>query len=520
MWTGATALFAWTLRMDARYVYPHMVRASVALIVLFLLSMAAIDAFGTSRTGLIFFELVCQMNVVLTAAAGVSYFVTAVSEEKDAGTFALLQLAGVTPLAITLGKSTSRLVSSLMLMVSQVPFTFLAVTLGGIRWQQVLAAWLCLAAWMILVANMALLCSARSTTSGRAAAAAGIVLVIWFGMPSVLRTTLAAVPVIWISAGVRGTLLGLCNLMELVSPWIQLDELLNRWEDATVLGGQFWSSLLVACVCFSVSTLRLTAWTRPTEDGVSGEVDRGVRRRWPVSRCWRLPLAWRDFHFFAGGRSFFAARWIGWLLVYGMFVGVQRMELGRWQATFSGEYGWQLVLLLCGALSVECLLLATGSLHSEVRQMTQSSLAMLPFSPTRIFLEKAAGCGLSVLPTASWVGIAALLTGERLWIYLEWDAVLAWLLMLMFSTHVAALTSLYTRWAALPITLMVSFVAFFVIAGPMLLIPSTVGTLTRTHNIESSLLLAWAITIFWTWVLLVLPLQLWIRERWLIAVRT
>lgn len=357
-------------------------------------------------------------------------------------------------------------------------------------------------------------------TSARAAAAAGIVLLIWFALPSVLRSTLTAVPAGWISPGVKGTALGLCNLMELVSPWIQLDGLLNRWEEATVLGGQFWSSLLVAGLCFAVSTLRLTAWTKPTEDGVSGEVDRGIRRRWPVSRCWRLPLVWRDFHFFAGGRSFFAARWIGWLLVYGLFVGVQWMELGRWQATFSGEYGWQFVLLLVGTLSIECLLLATGSLHSEVRQMTQSSLAMLPFRPSRIFLEKAAGCGLSVLPTASWIGVAALLTGERLWVYLEWDAVLAWLLMLMFSTHVAALTSLYTRWAALPITLMVSFVAFFVIAGPMLLIPSTVGMLTRTHNIESSLLLAWGITVFWTWVLLVLPLQLWIRERWLTVVRT
>jgi hypothetical protein len=31
--------------------------------------------------------------------------------------------------------------------------------------------------------------------------------------------------------------------------------------------------------------------------------------------------------------------------------------------------------------------------------------------------------------------------------------------------------------------------------------------------------LAWAITIFWTWVLLILPIQIWIRERWLVMVR-
>jgi hypothetical protein len=117
------------------------------------------------------------------------------------------------------------------------------------------------------------------------------------------------------------------------------------------------------------------------------------------------------------------------------------------------------------------------------------------------------------------MGLVYVLSGSSLSGRLEWSAVLAWLLLLMFSTHVAALTSLYTRWAALPLTLLISFGAFFVIAGPILLIPSAVGMLTRTHNIQHSEPLAWAITIFWTWVLLVLPLQVWIRERWLVKVR-
>lgn len=518
MWTGATALFSWTLRMDSRYVYPHLVRAIFAFFMLFCLSMATLDAFGTTRTGLVFFDLVCRLNVVLIAAAGVSYFVTVVSEEKDAGTFALLQLAGLTPLAITLGKSTSRLLSSLMLLVSQLPFTFLAVTLGGIHWQQVVGAWVCLSVWMILVANVALLCSARSATSGRAAAAAGLILFFYFGFPWLLRSLLAAAPSVANLSGVSKTLAGVPDLMDVISPWLQLDRVLNNWEGAEVFGGQFWLSLLLAGICFSVSTLRLNAWTRPTEDGVAG-VEQGGRRRWPVSRCWRLPLAWRDFYFFAGGRSFLVVKCLGWFGVYCLFMGIQRMESGVWRATFSGESGWQMLVLLAGALTLECLLLATGSLHAEIRQMTHSSLAMLPLTPTRIFVEKAVGCGLSVLPTASWMGLVYVLSGSSLSGRLEWSAVLAWLLLLMFSTHVAALTSLYTRWAALPLTLLISFGAFFVIAGPILLIPSAVGMLTRTHNIQHSEPLAWAITIFWTWVLLVLPLQVWIRERWLVKVR-
>jgi ABC-type transport system involved in multi-copper enzyme maturation permease subunit len=377
--------------MDARYVHPHVVRAAFAMFMLFCLSMAALDTFGTNRTGLVFFGLVCQLNILLIAAAGVSYFVTAVSEEKDAGTFALLQLAGLTPLAITLGKSTSRLISSLMLLVSQIPFTFLAVTLGGIRWQQVLGAWVCLAAWMILIANMAVLCSARCNTSARAAGAAGVILLLWFGTPPTIRTILQAIAPGTLAPEVQKTLARFPQILELVSPWKQIDLILNQWEVAEVFGSQFWFSLLLAVGCFTVSTLRLNAWTRPTEDGAAGQ-EQGGQRRWPVGRCWRLPLAWRDFHFFAGGRTLFAARWLGWLIVYLAFLGVQKMELNSWRWILVGNFAMQMLLLLAGVLTLECVLLATGSLHSELRQMTHSSLAMLPLSSTRMFLEKSAGC--------------------------------------------------------------------------------------------------------------------------------
>ncbi|MFN9036165.1 MAG: hypothetical protein ACK5YO_07705, partial [Planctomyces sp.] len=158
MISGTTALFVWTLRADNRSVWPHVVRGAFAFMMLFTLSLAWTDAFGTTRIGLRFFETICSLNILIISVAGISYFSTAVTEEKDAGTLALLQLAGMSPLAITLGKSTSRLVSSLMLLAVQVPFSFLAVTLGGVLWQQLLAAWCALAAWLILVANAALLC--------------------------------------------------------------------------------------------------------------------------------------------------------------------------------------------------------------------------------------------------------------------------------------------------------------------------------------------------------------------------
>ena len=119
MISGTLMLFNWSLRMDSKSIYPHIIRAVFSFMMFFSISIPFMDAFGTSRTGLRFFETICYLNVLLITVSGVSYFVTAVTEEKDAGTFALLRLAGMTALSITLGKSTSRLVSSLMLLVIQ-----------------------------------------------------------------------------------------------------------------------------------------------------------------------------------------------------------------------------------------------------------------------------------------------------------------------------------------------------------------------------------------------------------------
>ena len=194
MISGTLMLFNWSLKMDSKSIYPHVIRAAFSFLMFFFISVAFADAFGTSRTGLRYFESICFLNVLLITVCGVSYFVTAVTEEKDAGTFALLRLAGMTALSITLGKSTSRLVSSLMLLVIQLPFTFLAITLGGVLWQQIVASYIALAAWMALVANLALFCSVRCTTSGRAAGMAGSVLLMLFVLPNIINSLLGALP--------------------------------------------------------------------------------------------------------------------------------------------------------------------------------------------------------------------------------------------------------------------------------------------------------------------------------------
>lgn len=513
MISGTTALFVWTLRADNRSVWPHIVRAAFACMMLFTLALAWSDAFGTTRIGLKFFETICGLNILIISVAGISYFSTAVTEEKDAGTLALLQMAGMSPLAITLGKSTSRLVSSLMLLAVQVPFSFLAVTLGGVLWQQLLAAWCALAAWLVLVANAALLCSARCATSGRAAAVAGSMAVLFFLLPSVTRTTTAAIPPGFLPQPILTVLTSLPNAIEIVSPWQRIDAILHDWQNTRFFGSQFALSMLMAVACFAVSTLRLTAWARIASDTDSQSGP--ATRRLPVERCWKLPLTWRDFHFYAGGWPFFTMKFLAGLAVYAGFIVIQQVNTRRWSMVLEQDFGWTAMLVFASVLTVEVLLYSSGSLFSELRQSTQSTIAMTPCSTVSILLQKAAGCLIAVLPAVFWSMFTLTVSHASVMTLIDMDTVIVWGLMLVFSSHVAALLSLHTRWAALPLTVLVSFFAFFVIAGPVLTIPDVVDRIAITHNYRPSRVFAWAITAFWTWLFTLLPLQLWIRDQWI-----
>jgi len=510
--SGTLTLFNWTLKMDSKSIYPHIIRAVFSFIMFFSISAAFVDAFGTSRTGLRFFETICYLNVLLITVSGVSYFVTAVTEEKDAGTFALLRLAGMTPLSITLGKSTSRLVSSLMLLVIQLPFTFLAITLGGVLWQQIIASYIALAAWMILVANLALFCSVRCATSGRAAGLAGAILGLIFVLPNVIVNGLAAFPTRFVPVVISDSLKKIPSAIGTIDIFERLRGLLQTDSAIVFFGQQFWISITVATALFMISTLTLDLWSAPAQFGGPSEIP--SIRRWSVGRSWRLAVMWKEFLFFTGGRSFFIVKLIGGGLVFAWFFVWQNANGGVDGLTLRGDYAWNAFETFAGLLAIEVLLYSSGCLFYEIRQTTQSTLAALPVSGVRILLEKAGGCLIALIPTAFWLAVTAYCGYEGIARECSMTMVISYVILLCFSSHIAVILSLYTHWAALPLTILISAPAFFFLAAPILGLTAVTTSLARSQHIESTLLLSAIVNMFWTWLFVLLPLQLWIRDRW------
>ena len=120
------------------------------------------------------------LNVALIVLAGISFFATAITEEKEEETLGLLKMAGLNPLGLLLGKSTSRLINTLLLLGVQFPFTLLAVTLGGATVTQIVAGYAALAAFLILTANVGLLASVVFRRGGTASWAVLLFYLIYF----------------------------------------------------------------------------------------------------------------------------------------------------------------------------------------------------------------------------------------------------------------------------------------------------------------------------------------------------
>jgi len=79
---GIVTLLNWSLRLDARRVWSHLLRGGFLGFILVSLFFAWIASMARSAPGLAFFSSLAWLNLLLITVAGVSRFAAAVTEEK------------------------------------------------------------------------------------------------------------------------------------------------------------------------------------------------------------------------------------------------------------------------------------------------------------------------------------------------------------------------------------------------------------------------------------------------------
>ncbi len=404
------ALFIRSLREDSRLKLTYVARSGLVLVILLFLLTIQGSMGWANAPGLRFFSTVIGIDIAFVVLAGVSYFAAAISEEKEEMTLGLLRMTNLNPLSILLGKSTSRLCTAALLFAAQVPFTMLAITLGGVSMAQVVAAYVAIAAFLVLVSNLALLGSVFFRRTSGAAVFTGVVLFFIFALLP-LAAKLATLPVqlgLLVSSSFPVRMLGeIADFSESASPFMRVGTILSTGFRESPFSFQVWSNLALGVGCFLLAWALFEKTCGEQKESAPGRAGvrpaRGRRRLFSPGRPWARALAWKDFYFLAGGKLWIVIK----LGIYGMPLAVALL----WPERLGGRPSWDdfgivTFWIMTAFIGVELAFAASSILRVEHQGQTLSSLAMLPKGLRRVAYEKLLG----IIPSLAAAGAYLLLS--------------------------------------------------------------------------------------------------------------
>ena len=301
------ALFHRQLRQDTKNHLTYIVRfLMLGYILLSLIWACFISQYATGAPGLDLFRALMYLNAVWLSLAAITFYSTVITVEKEEGTLPLLRLTNLNTLAILVGKSSSKTVNELLLLLLQIPFTLLAITLGGLTFHQIICAYFSLLSFLIFLANLGLFCSVSSQSSRQAAFHVGLILLIYLLLPPLLMAN-------YTTGGQLGQWIGGSSVF-----W-QLVEIFQTNYKGDVFSFQVISNLLAGLVLFAISWVLFTYssdYSAPSGTTEPFSILRflGIKKI-PAGKIWKNHFAWKDFHYQFNGYGSVALKSVFYLIV-------------------------------------------------------------------------------------------------------------------------------------------------------------------------------------------------------------
>lgn len=471
MFHGIFALFFRSLRADARALWVHASWLFLLAIIYVALWVAQSQSRFLGAPGLSFFRAVIYTNAIFLTLLGISHFSSAISEEKEEDTLGLMTMAGISPIGILLGKSTSRLFQAFLLLAVQFPFTLLAITLGGLLPDQVYGAYAALLAYTILLANAGLLCSVLARRNGDAAGLTTLWMVGYAITPmfALIGLEYLRVPPL----GLRFLVTQFHEPLDAALTWISKTNVFSELNSVTETGYRFSLTPQLVSNSAGGALLFLLSWWLfgiVTHDPAPETTTRSMvprksgRLHWlSAGRAWDRAIVWKDFHFTTGGWFSILVRcslyiglyWLGFAASYPWSQTGSARQIRWWDVT----WGYQIFVVPLFAL--DCAMCATRLFQEEIRYQTLATLLMLPRSVAYIVYSKIAGCLIGLIPGMVAIFVAFFLLFENKSTFREYlKQPAAWWVVANFllAIHLCALFSTYLRRGvfALSLTLTVS----------------------------------------------------------------
>ena len=470
----ALALFERSLRLETRSALMCWSRAGLLILILFMLypiqSVARAGMF--SAPGLNYLQEMVWLNLVFITLAGLSYFASVITEEKEEMMLGLLRMTDLNSVAILLGKSTSRLVGALLLLLVQVPFVLLAVTLGGVGLLQITAAYGTLLAYLFLVCNLALLFSVVFRNTTTAAAFTLIVLMIFLighYWAAFIVQDMASSGRINPQRGIGLILTTLIDFWRQAAPSDRLSAIFRTGFAGPAIGFQVASNLVLGVLFFLLGWVVFEPCTREEKEAAPARqwfFRRATRRsRIPPRLIGPRAISWKDFTFISGGRLGLVVKFGVVALLVGL-INVIALESGNGNA-LTREFEGTVLLWVSLLTTAVCLALESAHIfQEEIRWKTLSSLATLPVSLSELAYRKVAGTLAGTLPLLAGLVLGMFLVPEDVGKFfdemfrepVEFGMFIVAILQFILFLHLTAYLSLIIKRGALPLAIAIQYV--------------------------------------------------------------
>jgi|GEM_PF-6040225 len=391
---GLLAFFKRTLREHSRSSALVIARTALAVTLLATLGIFQLNRSIFGAAGLDFFRYIITINALFISAGGCTYFASAIAEEKEDGTLALLRMSQVSSLSVLLGKGGSRMLDGALLLAVQIPFTLIGVTLGGITWGQVASAYATLASYLALVCALGL--------------AAGVVA---RQMSQAVLLAALGVGALFVGSSILGT-----------------DEIFDRlWRiTATNFDGPVFDGWCGRCLlgAFGLFVASWVSFDYFCSDSVASRARSEIRAFRDGLIIGRAPtggavpfdlIRWKDLHFLhttpaTSRKKLQAYLVIALLLSVDLLVRRQGLRMSYFCAF------WGLRVLGCALLAIYCewLLGTARAFSEEQRAHTLAPLMILPGQTASSLLHSKMRVIPALLREALifvWVGVGLLMLG-------------------------------------------------------------------------------------------------------------
>ncbi|HVJ84036.1 MAG TPA: hypothetical protein VM452_00250 [Caulifigura sp.] len=451
------ALLVRALRVDARNLRPHLIRFGLLATILWLLFLAQEMSQSSGAPGLRLFESLTYVNIWFITFVGVTYFASAITEEKEERTLGLLRMADIGALSILLGKWVPRMVGLLALIAVQFPFTLLAITLGGVTLLQVTAVYVALLLHLLCVGTYSLLASVYCRSTGKAVQVAFIALLLrWLvplfaGMLSALSNVRSG-PLDAIAAARQAFVFHLTD--RALSP---------TFVDTPFPPAAAWW-LAESGLLFLISWLIFEPCTR----GDLVEVQPSLwtrlmtkKKRSNHRRAWTAAIAGKDYMLLSGGVRGTTLRFTIYFGILAAFLAVVNINGG---SIGLEEVGGAMFGFGIAFLALDILQSAAKVFRIELQEQTWSALMMLPRSLNGVAWSKIGGCAVGWWPSLLMICLGGLFVPRFVATMLEiifspdgFFPVAYSVLQVFLFVELTILISISLTWAAWPLAAPLSF---------------------------------------------------------------